>query len=100
MPSRFLDSKALAEVLGYTPESLRTLLWRMRRGTVPATRLPLPLATGGGRLRWSEESVETWRQACTINKPEELPPPRKPAPRKAGRPRGSRKTPPVSIPLN
>jgi len=89
----------LADILGYTPATLKTNLWRMRRGDIPPTRLPWPLATGGGRPVWTEEAVEAWKKACTATEIEDIRLPKKDAPRKPGRPRGSRKTAPKQISL-
>lgn len=72
MKIKTLNTKELAEILRCTPESLRTKIWRVRKGLEPATAIP-PYIQKSGRPLWLYDDVKRWlvsdsNYPCTSSK--------------------------------
>lgn len=49
----------VARALDMTPESMRTLRWKIKKGLADPRRLPCPLDMGG-RPKWTQEIIDDW----------------------------------------
>jgi excisionase family DNA binding protein len=60
MTERLLTTHEVAELLGFTTE---TILRKVRRGELPAIKLP------GGRIRYRPDELEAWLEEHELGAP-------------------------------
>ena len=57
--NKLLNTRELSELIGMTTQSIHTIRWRIKGGTISPDALPQPI-NRPGQLRWSLEAYEKW----------------------------------------
>lgn len=74
MKLKTIDTPELAEILKVKTTSLRTKVWRVRKGLDPAHQLP-PFSTSAGKPLWRLDDVKQWLDDGMMNKRNNAPAP-------------------------